>query len=135
MTVRSEVEKIVITWANSQTPKILVCVENVPFIKPPNTTGKYVEVIILGSTTTVVTVDGKREREVGIIQINCCVPQGTGAKAGEDLAEYIKNLFPVVPKVGTVSIERPANISRALDRDDGFRIVPVRINYRQERFS
>ena len=129
MSIRSELEKIILTWAATQS--IPVSIENIPFNKPNNS--KYVEVYFLGSSTICPTVNGKRERETGIMQVNCCVPQGNGAKAGEDLADAIKALFPVVPKVGTVSIERPANISQALYRDDGFRVIPVRVSYRAER--
>lgn len=132
MTIRSEIESRLLAWAAAQNPPIPVALENVSFTKPG--AGKsYLQVFFLNSATVNTDVSATGERETGIVQINCCVPQGTGAGAGDNLAESIKSLFPVLPKTGTVSIERPAQTSAAIMRDDGYRVIPVSISYRVER--
>lgn len=132
MTIRSELETILLNWANTQPVRIPVAFENVPFDKPASNVS-YLEVMWLTSIVKLTDVGATRERETGIMQVNCCVPLGTGAKIGDDLAQAIKDLFPVIPKIGTVSIERPANSARAITREDGFRVIPVSVSYRQER--
>lgn len=131
MTIRSELEARIITWADAQSPKIPVALENVSFTKP--TIGGYLETFFLASVTVNPDVEASRERETGILQVNCCVPQGNGTKAANELVAAIITLFPVLPKTGTVSIEHPPQKSNGLPRDDGFWIVPISISYRQER--
>lgn len=133
MTIRSELEKRLILWSNAQVPPITVALENVSFTKPPSDTGKYFEIFFLPTATINPNVSATREREYGILQINICVPQNNGSRMGDELAASVKALFPVLPKTGTVSIERPPNISQGIPREDGFWVVPISISYRQER--
>ena len=131
MSIRSEIESRLLSWAASQSPAIPVSLEGVAFTKP--TVGNYLEVFFLGSATTNPTIDGTRVRNIGTVQVNCCVPDGTGSKNVEALAQSIVNLFPVVPKsiMTTVSVEQTPQTSQALINNT-FRFIPVRIKYRQE---
>lgn len=132
MTIKSELQKRITDWAKLQTPIITVAVPNVPFTKP-SPTSTYIEIDFLDSTTVSVTVDALRERTTGLMSINLCVPQGAGAGHEDTLTEAIRALFRVRVKIGTVSIERPVSVSRAIPREDGFRVIPMMVSYRQER--
>jgi len=131
MTVRSEIEQKLATFATTQSPAIPISYEGVPFTKP--TSGPYFEVFFLNSSTQDVTVDGTRRRVRGYVQINVCYPDGKGSKAVEAMAEAVSALYPVVPKslFTSVSIDQSAQIGRAFISDN-FRVVPVTIYYRQE---
>jgi hypothetical protein len=131
MSIKTELQKRVTDFATAQS--IPVALPNVPFTKPSISTGKFLEVIFLGSVTINPDIGAVSERETGVMQINVCVPLGQGDGIGDSLAANIKNLFPVVPKTGTVSIERPANIAQSITREDGWRVIPISISYRQER--
>lgn len=132
MSIRLELQKKLTDWAKAQSPIIPVSIENIPFVKPAN--GPYLQIIFLSSSVVNPFLDGTYQRETGIMQVNVCVPEGIGTKVESDIANSIRNLFPVIPKTGAVSIERPAQVSMAIVRDDGFRVIPVSISYRQERF-
>lgn len=131
MSIRSELEGTLLTWAAAQSPPLLVCVEGVPFVKPTN--APYLQVWLTSSVTTNPTVDGKRKRVRGFVSVNICVPDGKGSKQAEDLAQQIVDLFPVVPKslFTTVSIEQTPQTGQAMI-DNAFRVIPVTIRYRQE---
>jgi hypothetical protein len=131
MSVKVELQKRLTDWATTQS--IPVAKENVPFTKPSSSTGKYLEVMFLNSSVITPHLAGLGEREFGIMQINVCVPQGQGAGPGDALVANVKTLYPVVPKTGTVSVERPVQVSQAFTRDDGFRVIPLTVYYRQER--
>lgn len=129
MSIRSEIESRLATWASAQTPKIPVAYENVSFVKP--STGQYLEVYMLQSTAVNNGVDAEGVRHTGMFQINCYSPLNGGMAAVEALAATVVALYPVVPKTGTVSIEAPLNASQAMPLD-GFMCIPVRGRYRVE---
>jgi hypothetical protein len=131
MSLRTEIESKLDAWAASQVPPIPVAYENKDFAKP--TTGSYLQIFFLTPAVVNPDVAAERERETGIFQINICVPQNTGSKKATDLIAALRALFPVLPKTGTVSIERPANVSGGFNRTDGFFVTPVSFSYRQER--
>ena len=131
MSLKTELQKRVTDFATAQ--NIPVALPNVPFTKPSITTGRFLEIIFLSSVTINPDIGAISERETGIMQVNVCVPLGQGAGAGDTLATSIKGLFPVVPKTGTVSVEQPPNIAQAITREDGWRVIPISISYRQER--
>lgn len=132
MSIRSELETILINWCQSQSPPIKIALENVPFIKPP-ATEVYLEVYFLTSATVAPDVAATRERERGVMQINICSPQSIGSSKSDEVAQFIKQLYPIVPKSGTVSIEKPINVMQGMARIDGTWVVGLRITYRQER--
>lgn len=129
MSVRSEIETRLLAFAASQS--IPVALDNVGFNKPD--TGSYLQIFFLDPVTINPDVAAERERETGVFQIDVCVRQGTGTKVGTALAEGVKSLFAVLPKMGTVSIERPAQVSAFRNRTDGFSVSHVSFSYRQER--
>jgi hypothetical protein len=131
MSIRSEVEKRLLTWAKAQVPPVPVSVENVPFTKP--TAGGYLKIFFLDAATVNSDVAAKGERETGVFQVDVCVPEGTGVLARDALVASVKALFPVLPKTGTVSIERPPHKSMGSNRIDGFSVVYLSFSYRQER--
>ena len=100
-------------------------------MKPTN--APYLQVWFAGSTTANPTVDGTRKRTRGFMQVNIAALNGQGSKQGEDLAQQIVDLFPILPKslFTTVSIEQTPQTGQALI-DGVFRVIPVTIRYRQE---
>lgn len=129
MSVRSELSVRLQTLAT--TLGLPVSWEGVPFTKPANL-GSFLEVFVIPANTQDVTVDGKRQRETGIFQVNVWCKTGVGTKAGEDIADAVRVAFPVVPKSGTVSVESTPTIKQAILDDSGYRIIPVIVSYRQE---
>lgn len=129
MTIRSEIESRLGTWASAQTPKIPVALENVDFTKP--ITGGYVEVVMLDSAVKNRGVAATGQRITGMFQINVFMPLGSGMGAIDALADTIVDLYPVLPKIGTVSIEQPLSGSSAFIVED-FMCLPLTGRYRVE---
>jgi hypothetical protein len=129
MSIRSELETRIKVWADAQSPPIPVAFEGIPFNKPK--IGPWLRVWMLANVTINPTVDAARKRTKGIMQVDCCVLDGTGSAAVEALANSVAALFPVLPKTGTVSIEQPPQTGQAFPQDL-WRIIPVTISYRQE---
>lgn len=128
-TIRKEVEDKIKAWA---VPKAIpVAFENVPFTKPSDI--PFIELYIIPATTVNTTVSASRATNFGIIQINIYTPSGKGTKQSEDIAEELIRLFPVVPKMGTVSIEQTGSIMSPL-YDAQWRVLPIRFTYRQENY-
>ena len=128
MTIRSELTPRVRDMA--ATLNVPVAYENVNFTKPSS--GAFLEMFIVPTTTKDVTVDGTRQRELGYMQLNVWCPVGKGTKQSDDIVEAIKLAFPLVPKTGNVSIENTASIKQAIVDESGYRIIPVVIPYRLE---
>jgi len=129
MSTRSEIETRLSSWAKAQTPPIPVAFENVLFTKPK--TGPYIEVMLLGETKINRDVRASEIRTYGMFQINCYAPPNGGMAIAESLAQSVTDLYPVLPKTGTVSIEAPLNTSGSYV-SDGYVCVPVRGRYRVE---
>jgi hypothetical protein len=107
-----------------------IAFENVPFVKPLD--GVYLEAFLVPNITLDVAVDGSRQRHLGIFQVNCWAKSGKGMRQVEKLAQDVIDLFPLLPKVGVVSVDRtPVAESRLMD-SAGWVIVPVTIPYRYE---
>lgn len=128
MSTRSEMEIKLINWAAAQVPPVQVAIEGVPFVRG---TTPFIQVFFLNSSNINPTLSGTRTRTRGILQVNCWVKDGKGPKVIEDIAEAIVALFPVVPKIGSVSVEQTPNISQLLT-DEDWKIAPVQIKYRTE---
>lgn len=126
--IRQELELRLKDWANSQSPKIPVAWEGKPFTKP--TSGVYLQPFLLPTKPMNPSVDGKLIREFGIFHVNCWGIDGQGVGAVEQLAQNIVDLFPILPKVGTVSIEQTPAIENPII-DSGWRVIPVTISYRR----
>ena len=129
MSVRSELT--VRLAALATTLSIPLCTEGIPFVKPLNNAA-FLEMFILPAATIDVTVDGTRQRLVGVMQINVWCPSGKGTKQSDDIVQAIVAAFPVVPKTGTVSIETTPSAKQAIIDPSGYRITPVVNHYRME---
>lgn len=128
--IRAELESRLKVWADAQTPKIPVAFENVTFTKP--TDGVYLQTFLLPTATLDVDVAATRKRRIGIFQVNCWARAGKGMGQVETLAQNIIDLFPILPKTGSVSIERTPYASDSMPDDSGWVIVPVTVEYRHE---
>lgn len=126
--IRAELEARLKTWADAQT--IPIAFEGVPFTKPDVS---YLECFLLPGPTLNKTVDGKRKTYIGIFQVNCWFKSGTGMGVGEKLSQSVIDLFPILPKIGSVSVEQTPSADKALP-DNGWEIIPVTIKYRMETF-
>lgn len=129
MTTRSEIETRLSDWAKAQTPPIPVAFQNVKFNKP--LTGPFLEVYLLGDSSISSDLSASNVRTYGMFQINCYAPVNTGMAQVETLAQSVVDLYPVVPKTGTVSIEAPLNTSGSFVVDS-YVCIPVRARYRTE---
>lgn len=129
-TLRLEIEAKVKAWAAVQTPVIPIAYENVAFTKPDNT---FIELYIIPATTVNNTVSANRKTLKGFIQFNIYTKEGSGTKKSEELAQALIDLFPVVPKTGSVSIEQTGSIMNSL-YEAQWLVTPVRIRYRQENY-
>lgn len=131
-TIRSLLMTRLDTWASAHSPVVTIAREGVPFTKPTDKTA-FIEAILIPSSTVNRSTDGTRQTYYGELAINIWTKNDIGPKQGEDLAEEIKNLFPVVPKsILPVSIESTPSIHKAILDDSGWRIIPVSIMYRAE---
>jgi len=130
MSVRSELESKLATFAAAQSPPIPVSWQGVPFTKPASS--PFIECFIISASTNVVTVDGTRQRERGTFQCNIWWPSGVGAGKVEALAKSLAAVYPVVPKTGTVSIEDAANTGQLVLDQSGWIIQPISFPYRVE---
>jgi hypothetical protein len=129
-TIRLEVEAKVKAWAAAQSPAIPIAYENVAFTKPDTT---FIELYIIPATTVNQTVSAARKTLTGLIQFNIYTKEGVGTKKSEELAQALIDLFPVVPKTGTVSIEQTGSIMNTL-YEAQWLVTPVRFRYRQENY-
>ena len=129
MTVRSELTPRV--EAMAALLGVPMAYENVAFTKPANF-GTFIEMFIVPAITLNATVDGTRQREHGLMQINIHTRQGVGTAQADSVLAAIKAAFPAVPKTGNVSIESVPSAKSALVSPDGYRVVPVVIPYRLE---
>lgn len=129
MSIRSELETILSTWATTRSPKIKVSFEGVPFTKP--TADSFVECYLIPANSVTPTVSAKRIRETGIFQIDIWCQDGKGSAVIDSLAEEIRALYPVIPKTGTVSIEQYPSVSQPFVFN-GWRVLSVLVHYRQE---
>jgi hypothetical protein len=79
-----------------------------------------------------VNLDGRRYKELGILQINIWVLDGRGSSTiTEQLANELINFFPIFPKFADTSIEQTGYMERS-DVVSGWRITPVCFYYRKE---
>ena len=129
MTVRSEVETTLKTWADAQVPPVPIAFENKAFNKPVS--GPYLAVFFLDTVTVNAEVSAATERETGVFQIDVCSRTGVGTKECEALRDSVVALFPVLPKTGAYSVERPPQKSAFRPRDDGFLVSHISVSYRR----
>jgi hypothetical protein len=133
MTIRQELETILATFCAAQVPPIPVAWEGVAFIKPAS--GVWLEMFLLSASTISSDVTATRIRQRGTLSIIVWSPSGQGAKKIELVADQLVKLFPVVPKIGTVSIESPGNTGRITLDNSGWLCLPITFPYRQESFA
>jgi hypothetical protein len=133
MTIRQELETILATFAAAQIPPIPVAWEGIDFIKP--TDGQWLEMYLLSANTISSDVAASRIRERGTLSVIAWSKSGEGTRKIELLVEQISKLFPVVPKVGTVSIEAPGNSGRITLDNSGWICLPITFPYRQESLA
>lgn len=123
MSIRSEIETKLATLG------VPIAYQNAPFTKPK--TGLWVEVFLLDAIRSSRNVAAQGSRIMGKFIVNCYGQLGTGMASLESLVEQVINLFPVVPKTGTVSIEAPLSASSSIIVES-FICVPVTGTYRVE---
>lgn len=127
MSTRSEIEgRFAAVAASLNLP---VAYQNVTFVKPQN--GKWLEFFMLASASKNRSVDGLHYVVRGAFQINVYGPLNTGLGALDSIVSNIINAFPVVPKVGTVSIEQPLTDMPALIVASSI-MIPIRGSFRVE---
>jgi hypothetical protein len=129
-TIRSTLETKLKVWADAQSPKIPVAFEGVSFNKPA--TGPYLEPLLIPNITSHNELSGQRTTRIGIFEVRCWWPSGKGMGGVEQLADKVATLFPMLPKVGSVSIENTPYAEHPQFDESGWIIVPVLVMYRYE---
>lgn len=129
MSVRSDLETRLQTWADAQSPKIKIAWEGKAFTKP--STGVFLQAVVMRAKSRNSNLGGIDYREHGLWQISVWGLDGKGSAETEDIAQDLVNLFPVVPKFAQTSIEQVGSISQA-DIIDGWRVVHITFPYRKE---
>lgn len=129
MSVRTDLETRLKTWADNHNPVIKVAWEGVPFAKP--TSGMFIQPFIIRAKSRNSNLSGTDYREHGLWQISVWGLDGKGSAETEDLSQELINLFPVIPKFATTSIEQTGTMSQA-DIIDGWRVVHLTFPYRKE---
>lgn len=129
MTIRSEIETRLGQFAASQNPPIPVALENSKFTKPTN--GPYISIYLLAKKSINRDVAAQGIRTYGKAQINVYAPLNDGMGKLESIVSDVKNLYPVLPKIGTVSIEKPCDEADAFVVDN-FICIPITVSYRVE---
>lgn len=131
MTIRSELESRLNAFASTQVPAIPIAVEGRSFTKP--TTGAYLEIVLLRKVAMSRNLAAVDQTITGKAQINVymVIQADSGMGQLEALVEKVKNLYPVIPKIGIVSIEKPC------DEGDSYLVgnftcVPLTVSYRVE---
>jgi hypothetical protein len=128
--IRAALESRLKTWADAQVPKIPIAFESVSFTKPA--AGLYIEPLLLPNVTSNNELSGTRQTHLGIFEVRCWGPTGNGMGAVEKLANNIVKLFPILPKVGSVSVENTPYSERPQHDAAGWVILPVLVFYRYE---
>ena len=128
MSIRSELETKLVLFAASASPPIPVARENLKFIQP--STGFYLTFHMLGDSNKNRNISAS-SRITGRFQITCYGELGVGLGALESLADRIVNIYPVLPKIGIVSIEEALNVGQSLI-EDNFVCIPITGKYRVE---
>lgn len=129
MSVRSDLESRLATWAASQNPPIEISWEGMSYDKPSSSL--FLQAIISPSKPSMAGVSGIRYRELGILHINIWGLDGKGSSEVESIAQALVNLFPVFPKFAETSIEQVGAIGQA-EIINGYRVLPISFYYRRE---
>jgi hypothetical protein len=127
MSIRSELEAPLVQYGIQK--NIPVALENKKFTKP--STGSYLEILLLSTHSINRDVAAKGVRTYGKAQINVYSELGTGMGLLESLADEVKNLYPVIPKLGIVSIEKPCDEGDTYVSGN-FMCLPITVSYRVE---
>lgn len=130
MTTRSELETRLKAFADSQSPPIVIAIENKSFTRPAGS--PYLECFLSKGDTISATVDAMRNRERGVWGVNCYVPSNMGMAKLEAIVQGVLDTFRVIPKLGTVSIESPGNTSKMIIDAAGWACIPITFPYRVE---
>ena len=128
--VRVILETRLKAWADAQVPKVPIAFEGTPFSKPA--ASAYLEPVLIPNVTINNELSGQRKTHLGMFEVRCWYPSGRGMGGVEQLANNVINLFPILPKTGSVSIENTPYAEQSPIDDAGWIIVPVIILYRYE---
>lgn len=129
MSVRTDLESRLNTWAVAQNPPIEVAWEGISYNKP--TSQIFLQPILMPATPRMAGINGVRYRELGVFHINVWGIDGEGSAETDTIANSLVNLFPVIPKFADTSIERVGYAGQA-EIINGYRVVPVTFYYRRE---
>jgi hypothetical protein len=131
MTIRSELESRLNAFASAQIPPIPIAVEGGSFNKPAS--GAYLEIFLLRKAAVNRNLAAIDQTITGKAQINVymTIQAGSGMGQIEALVEKVKNLYPVIPKIGIVSIEKPCDEADSYIVGN-FTCVPITVSYRVE---
>lgn len=116
--------------AYAQANGIPVAYENDDFTKP--TSGIWLECFLIPNLTLNRETTASHTRLLGLFQVNVWGRKGEGSADTEAAADAVAALFPVVPKTGVISIEKPPHVGRALLDDSGWTARPVLMSYRYD---
>ncbi len=127
--MRQALESRLAAWASANgAPPIAY--ENVAFTKPD--TGLWLECHLIPNTTNSRGTTAVHQTYMGLFQVNVWSRKGSGLGDAQSMAEALSSAFPVIPKIGSVSIDKPPHVGRPLLDDSGWVALPILMSYRYE---
>lgn len=128
MTIRSEVEKKILQFANSRNMK--VAFEGCAF--DPPTQSPYLRVWFLDKAIFSRDVSLLTKTTAGMFQVDVLCLDKRGSAEVEEISSQVAALFPYAgTEFETIVIDNHPQIGRAMI-EGNFRVVPVTVSYRQE---
>lgn len=130
--IRSAFESVLATWAAAQSPEIPVAWQNVHFTPPA---GRFIESFILPADTESRDLAGQHREYRGIFQVSVNMPAGSGAGAGEAIADSLAALYPTNAPLVVGSLRvfllTPMSPAPPIVTDDRY-VIPVSCSYRAD---
>lgn len=132
VTIRAELEARLQTWADAQNRQIPIAFEGWAFNKEEHTL--FLEPLLAPVVTLDRELSATRKTRLGIFSVNIWAKSGNGMRTIETMAQSIVELFPILPKQGTVSIEATPHAGDTYPDPSGWMVLPVTIQYRHETY-
>lgn len=135
--IRSALEGYLKAWADAQSPKIPLYLENRN--KTPVIGERHIRTYLMPADTLDPSFSAMHRRYQGMYQVSIFLKENDGTGDADDLAKAIEVLFKqatVIQKSGiNVRITQTPSIAQSRPDDNGFWMTPITVKYSAEDFS